>query len=57
MMACLASGMARPGVDRTGDVFRHANLAGTSATGGVLALMGDDHVGESLPSVTSPNMR
>ncbi|MGB2509127.1 MAG: indolepyruvate ferredoxin oxidoreductase family protein, partial [Candidatus Puniceispirillaceae bacterium] len=34
-----------PGVDRTGDVFRHANLAGTSATGGVLALMGDDHVG------------
>ncbi len=36
-----------PGVDRTGDVFRHANLAGTSATGGVLALMGDDHVGES----------
>jgi indolepyruvate ferredoxin oxidoreductase len=29
-----------PGVDRTGDVFRHANLAGTSATGGVLAWMG-----------------
>ena len=31
-----------PGVDRTGDVFRHANLAGTSKSGGVLALMGDD---------------
>ena len=36
-----------PGVDRTGDVFRHANLAGTSPHGGVLALMGDDHVAES----------
>jgi indolepyruvate ferredoxin oxidoreductase len=36
-----------PGVDRTGDVFRHANLAGTSKFGGVLALMGDDHTAES----------
>ena len=36
-----------PGVDRTGDVFRHANLAGTSPHGGVLCLMGDDHVAES----------
>ncbi|MGD0634065.1 MAG: indolepyruvate ferredoxin oxidoreductase family protein [Beijerinckiaceae bacterium] len=36
-----------PGVDRSGDVFRHANLAGTSALGGVLALMGDDHLAES----------
>ena len=36
-----------PGVDRSGDVFRHANLAGTSKTGGVLALMGDDHTAES----------
>jgi indolepyruvate ferredoxin oxidoreductase len=36
-----------PGVDRSGDVFRHANLAGTSNTGGVLALMGDDHTAES----------
>ena len=35
-----------PGVDRTGDVFRHANLAGTSKSGGVLALMGDDHTAE-----------
>ncbi len=36
-----------PGVDRCGDVFRHANLAGTSPLGGALVLMGDDHVAES----------
>ena len=36
-----------PGVDRTGDVFRHANMSGTSALGGVLVAMGDDHTGES----------
>ncbi len=36
-----------PGVDRAGDVFRHANLAGSSPHGGVLALMGDDHTAES----------
>src|SRR5262245_23183867 len=36
-----------PGVDRSGDVFRHANLAGSSKYGGVLALMGDDHTAES----------
>src|ERR1044071_5913707 len=36
-----------PGVDRTGDVFRHANFAGTSKNGGVIALMGDDHTAES----------
>jgi indolepyruvate ferredoxin oxidoreductase len=31
-----------PGVDRTGDVFKHANMAGTDPKGGVLALLGDD---------------
>ncbi|MDE2791485.1 MAG: indolepyruvate ferredoxin oxidoreductase family protein [Paracoccaceae bacterium] len=36
-----------PGVDRSGDVFRHANLAGTSPRGGVLVLTGDDHTCES----------
>jgi len=36
-----------PGVDRTGDAFRHGNLAGTHPLGGVLVLMGDDHTCES----------
>ena len=36
-----------PGVDRCGDAFKHANAAGTSPHGGVLALMGDDHTAKS----------
>jgi indolepyruvate ferredoxin oxidoreductase len=36
-----------PGVDRCGDVFKHANAAGTSKHGGVLALAGDDHGAKS----------
>ncbi|MGB1669300.1 MAG: indolepyruvate ferredoxin oxidoreductase family protein, partial [Candidatus Puniceispirillaceae bacterium] len=36
-----------PGVDRSGDVFKHGNLAGTSAHGGVLLLAGDDHTCKS----------
>jgi indolepyruvate ferredoxin oxidoreductase len=36
-----------PGVDRCGDVFKHANAAGTAALGGVLAIAGDDHTCKS----------
>ncbi len=36
-----------PGVDRCGDVFKHANSAGTSKNGGVLVLAGDDHAAKS----------
>ncbi|MFD1627615.1 indolepyruvate ferredoxin oxidoreductase family protein [Azospirillum griseum] len=36
-----------PGVDRSGDVFKHANAAGTSKHGGVLVLTGDDHNSKS----------
>ncbi|HEX3701218.1 MAG TPA: indolepyruvate ferredoxin oxidoreductase family protein, partial [Phenylobacterium sp.] len=41
-----------PGVDRTGDAFKHANFAGTWPKGGVLAVAGDDHLCKSstLPS-------
>ncbi len=36
-----------PGVDRSGDVMRHVNMAGTAKHGGVIMAMGDDHTGES----------
>ncbi|MDD5334230.1 MAG: indolepyruvate ferredoxin oxidoreductase family protein [Rhodoferax sp.] len=36
-----------PGVDRCGDVFKHANMAGTTPWGGVIAVAGDDHVSKS----------
>lgn len=36
-----------PGVDRSMDVFKHANAAGTSPFGGVVAVMGDDHACKS----------
>jgi indolepyruvate ferredoxin oxidoreductase len=43
-----------PGVDRSGDVFRHANAAGTAKFGGVLVIAGDDHAAKSstLPHQT-----
>ena len=36
-----------PGVDRSGDAMKHANMAGTAPLGSVLMAMGDDHTGES----------
>jgi indolepyruvate ferredoxin oxidoreductase len=36
-----------PGVDRCGDVFKHANNAGSAKFGGVLVLAGDDHAAKS----------
>jgi len=43
-----------PGVDRCGDVFRHANACGTSKHGGVIVCAGDDHAAKSstLPHQT-----
>ncbi len=36
-----------PGVDRCSDVFKHANMAGTTEWGGVIAIAGDDHISKS----------
>ena len=36
-----------PGVDRCSDVFKHANMAGTTSWGGVIAVAGDDHISKS----------
>ncbi len=47
-----------PGVDRCGDVLRHANAAGTSPHGGVLIMCGDDHgaVSSTLPHQSEHNL-
>src|SRR6478672_4351934 len=43
-----------PGVDRCGDVFKHANLMGVAPDGGVLVLAGDDPISKSstIPSAS-----
>ncbi len=41
-----------PGVDRSGDAFKHATMFGTARHGGVLAVAGDDH---ACKSSTLPN--
>ena len=45
-----------PGVDRSGDIFKHANFAGVGRNGGVLALAGDDPSCKSstIPSQSEP---
>ena len=45
-----------PGVDRCGDVFKHANFKGTAPNGGVLVLAGDDPLAKSstLPTQVEP---
>jgi len=47
-----------PGVDRSMDVIRHANAAGTQPNGGVLLMVGDDHgAGSStLPHQSEQNL-
>jgi indolepyruvate ferredoxin oxidoreductase len=47
-----------PGIDRAGDAIRHAVFAGTAATGGVVAVVGDDPSAKSstLPSSSDATM-
>ena len=45
-----------PGVDRSGDQFKHSSFFGTAKHGGVLAFAGDDHANKSstIPHETGP---
>ena len=45
-----------PGLDRSLDPMRHANLSGTSKHGGVLAIVGDDHgmMSSDVPANSEP---
>ncbi len=45
-----------PGLDRSVDAMRHANLAGSARYGGVLAVVGDDHgmTSTDVPAVSEP---
>ena len=45
-----------PGADRCGDVFKHANYAGSAPAGGVLLIAGDDHACKSstVPHQSEP---
>ena len=36
-----------PGLDRSGDPFKHANYAGSAKLGGVITVVGDDHAAKS----------
>jgi indolepyruvate ferredoxin oxidoreductase len=48
-----------PGLDRAMDVLKHANAAGTTKHGGVLAIVGDDHGAKSstLPHQSDHNFQ
>ncbi len=41
-----------PGIDRSGDAFKHGNHMGSAKHGGVLVLMGDDHAQKSTSSTS-----